>query len=39
MVPFKDPEDGSFFVCEKTGLEVAFLGGVREENQADSDLV
>ncbi|KAF8971770.1 hypothetical protein BDZ97DRAFT_1650914, partial [Flammula alnicola] len=32
MVPFKNPEDGRFFVCEKTGLEVAFLGGA-EENE------
>ena len=31
MVPFKEPEDSHFFVCEKMGLEVAFLGGAREE--------
>ncbi|KAF8873415.1 hypothetical protein CPB84DRAFT_1690748, partial [Gymnopilus junonius] len=35
MVPFKDPVDGQFFVCEKMGLEVTFLSGVHEESQAD----
>lgn len=30
MVPFKEPHDGRFFVCEKMGLDVAFLGGYEE---------
>ncbi|KAF8883746.1 hypothetical protein CPB84DRAFT_1686136 [Gymnopilus junonius] len=35
MVPFHEPEDGRFFVCEKMGLEVAFLGGGREADQRE----
>jgi hypothetical protein len=30
MVPFKDPDDGRCFVCEKMGLDVAFLAGSQE---------
>ena len=30
MVPFKDPHDGRFFVCEKMGLDMACLGGMQE---------
>jgi hypothetical protein len=30
MVPFKNQEN-MFFVCEKMGLEVAFLGGAGED--------
>ena len=31
MVPFTAPPDGRFFVCEKVGLAVAFLGSAQEE--------
>jgi len=31
MVPFKDPSSGKFFVCEKIGLDVAYLSGSQEE--------
>lgn len=31
MVPFMDPPDNRFFVCEKMGLEVAYLGGAEED--------
>ncbi|KAF8156749.1 hypothetical protein B0H34DRAFT_658247, partial [Crassisporium funariophilum] len=31
MVPFKQPHDGQFFVCEKMGLDMAFLGGIQED--------
>jgi hypothetical protein len=34
MVPFKNQEN-RFFVCEKMGLEVAFLGGAGEEAAND----
>ena len=30
MVPFKQPHDGRFFVCEKMGLDMAFLGSIQE---------
>ena len=31
MVPFMDPPDNRFFVCEKMGLEVAYLGGAEAD--------
>lgn len=34
MVPFKEPHDGRFFVCEKMGLDVAFLGDYEEPETA-----
>lgn len=34
MVPFKEPHDGRFFVCEKMGLDIAFLGGYEEPEAA-----
>lgn len=37
MVPFTDPPDGRFFVCEKMGLDMAFLGGIQEQDAEDED--
>ena len=31
MVPFNDPADDYFFVCEKVGLEMAQMAGAQEE--------
>lgn len=31
MVPFGDLVHRKYFVCEKMGLQVAFLGGIAEE--------
>ena len=31
MVPHQDNQDGRFFVMEKLGLEVAYMGGAEEE--------
>jgi hypothetical protein len=35
MIPFKNPEDNLFFVCNKMGLDVAFLGGAQELEKED----
>ena len=35
MVPFKNTEDGKFYVCEKMGLEIAYLGGAAEPVDAE----
>lgn len=37
MIPFKD-RNNMFYVCEKMGLEVAFLGGAGED-VAEEDTV
>lgn len=37
MIPFKNPEDNLFFVCNKMGLDVAFLGGAQEVEVEDED--
>ena len=37
MIPFKNPEDNFFFVCNKMGLDVAFLGGAQEVEVEDDD--
>ena len=37
MIPFKNPEDNLFFVCNKMVLDVAFLGGAQEEDLEDDD--
>lgn len=31
MIPFRNFIDNQFFVCEKMGLEVAYLAGIEEE--------
>lgn len=31
MIPFREPHNGKFFVCEKMGLDVAFIGGSQED--------
>ena len=31
MISFTKPADDRYFVCEKMGLEVATLGGARED--------
>lgn len=31
MVPFKNAIDGRFYLCEKMGLDIAFLAGAQEE--------
>jgi len=31
MVPHQDNQDGCFFVADKLGLEVAYMGSVEEE--------
>lgn len=31
MIPFTKPPDGRFFVCEKMGLEIGYLGGLQED--------
>ncbi|KAF8956352.1 hypothetical protein BDZ97DRAFT_1671721, partial [Flammula alnicola] len=31
MIPFTKPPDGRFFVCEKMGLEIGYLGGSYED--------
>jgi hypothetical protein len=36
MIPFLDPPDDRFFVCEKMGLAVSYLGGA-EEHTDDLD--
>jgi hypothetical protein len=33
MIPFTEPHDGRFFVCEKMGLDVTFLGGSQQEDE------
>jgi len=35
MVPFREPQDGRFFVCEKMGLDMAFLAGSQEDKQIE----
>ncbi|KAF8149993.1 hypothetical protein B0H34DRAFT_757239 [Crassisporium funariophilum] len=35
MVPFGSPPDGRYFVCEKMGLEMAFLGRYNNEDLED----
>ena len=37
MIPFKNPEDNLFFVCNKMGLDVAFLGEAQEGEEDDDD--
>ncbi|KAF8151584.1 hypothetical protein B0H34DRAFT_664807 [Crassisporium funariophilum] len=37
MVPFAKPPDGRFFVCEKMGLEIGYLGGSQEEDGDAND--
>ena len=37
MIPFMDPPDGRFFVCEKMGLEIGYLGGVDEDLNGAND--
>lgn len=37
MVPFMDPPDNQFFVCEKMGLEIGYLSGA-EENLDDGEI-
>jgi hypothetical protein len=37
MIPFIDPPDGRFFVCEKMGLEIGYLGGVEEDLDNEND--
>ena len=37
MIPFKNSEDNLFFVCNKMGLDVAFLGGAQEMEEEDDD--
>ena len=37
MIPFKNPEDNLFFVCNKMGLDVAFLGGAQEVEEDEYD--
>ena len=37
MIPFKNPEDNLFFVCNKMGVDVAFLGGAQEVEEEDDD--
>lgn len=37
MIPFKNPEDNRFFVCNKMGLDVAFLGAAQEVEDEDND--
>jgi hypothetical protein len=36
MVPFKD-KNNMFFICEKMGLEVAFLGGAGDHVAEDAE--
>jgi hypothetical protein len=35
LIPFKTPEENLFFVCNKMGLDVAFLGGAQEIEEED----
>jgi hypothetical protein len=38
MIPFtNNPEDNLFFICNKMGLDVAFLGGAQEVEEDDYD--
>lgn len=38
MIPFKTPEENLFFVCNKMGLDVAFLGGAQEILEEEDNL-
>ena len=35
MVPFQEPQDGRFFICEKMGLDMTFLAGLQEDKQIE----
>lgn len=37
MIPFTDPPDGRFFVCEKMGLQVSLFTGTEEDPWDPSD--
>ena len=37
MIPFTKPPDSCFFVCEKMGLEVAYLADTQEDAEDPGD--